>query len=187
MTSPYKPAPGRFLISEPFMEDQNFRRTVVFLVEHNEGGSLGFVINRQLKLKVHEVVEQMPRFEAPVFMGGPVEQNTLHYLHRYGDLLPGSQEVCEGVYWGGDFDILQDLIAQARVTEDSVLFFVGYSGWGPKQLEGELEQKAWIVAPAKEELIFQAEYDDLWRQVLRSMGDPKYQVISNYPVDPSLN
>jgi putative transcriptional regulator len=185
ITSAYRPQAGRFLISEPFMHDKNFQRTVVFLVEHSKEGSLGFVLNRQLRIGIEEVVEGLPAFQAPVFMGGPVEQSTLHYLHRIPDL-PNCQLVQDGVYWGGDFDALKTRILSQRIQPADILFFIGYSGWGPQQLAGELKQKAWIVAPEKPEVLFQETYHNLWQELLRDMGD-KYKIISNYPVDPSLN
>lgn len=185
LTSSYKPAPGRFLISEPFMHDYNFKRSVVLLVEHSSHGSMGFVMNRQLNVAISEVVDGMPSLESPVFMGGPVEQSTLHFVHRLEDL-PGAKPVCHGVYWGGDFDDLKRQISLGHVDSSDVLFFVGYSGWGPGQLEQELERKSWIIAPEAPFFVFQPDYSDMWRQVLQSMGT-KYRVISNYPVDPRMN
>lgn len=186
ITSSYKPQPGRFLVSEPFMGDPNFQRTVVLLVEHTEEGSLGFVMNRQLDALLHDLVEDAPVFDAPVFMGGPVEQNTLHFVHRLGDTLAGSHEISEGLYWSGDFDQLQEMIEAGKVATDEILFFVGYSGWGGGQLDAELERKSWIVAPENPDFVFTEDYEELWQQILRSMGD-KYKVISNYPIDPKLN
>lgn len=184
--SAYRPAPGRFLISEPFMGDPNFQRSVIFLTEHSDQGSLGFVMNRQLAAGIHDLIEELPVFDAPVFLGGPVEQNTLHYIHRLGERLPKAQPITDGVYWSGDFDVLSELIANNRVAHDDVLFFVGYSGWGPGQLEKELEEKTWIVAPEDPSFVFNEDYEGLWQQILENMGG-KYRVLSNYPVDPQLN
>ncbi|MEZ4828010.1 MAG: YqgE/AlgH family protein [Bacteroidia bacterium] len=185
LTSSYKPSPGRFLVSEPFMHDYNFKRSVVLLVEHNSLGSMGFVMNRQLNVAISEVVEGMPALESPVLMGGPVEQSTLHFIHRMADL-PGAKPVCNGIYWGGDFEDLKRKTTLGQVAPADVLFFVGYSGWGPNQLEQELERKSWIIAPEAPGVVFQPDHSDLWRQVLQSMGT-KYRVISNYPVDPRMN
>ncbi|MEM6807321.1 MAG: YqgE/AlgH family protein [Bacteroidota bacterium] len=168
------------------MHDTNFQRSVVLLVEHNEQGSLGFVMNRRLKVQINEVVEGIPDFEAPVFIGGPVEQSTLHFVHKLGDRLDGSHQVSKGLYWAGDFDKLREMILKGEVSSDEILFFVGYSGWGPGQLDTELDRKSWIIAPENAEFVFQNDYSDLWRQVLQEMGD-KYKVISNYPVDPRMN
>ncbi len=186
ITSSYKPAAGRFLISEPFMYDQNFQRTVVLLVEHGPTGSLGFVMNRQLEVSIQEIIEDFPTVECPVFMGGPVEQSTLHYVHRLGDELPHSRKVTAEIYWGGSFEVLKEKLEKGEVDKHDILFFVGYSGWAPGQLEQELERKSWIVAPEDPTFIFRNDYQDLWRTVLQSMGT-KYKVIANYPVDPRLN
>lgn len=185
ITSSFKPQPGRFLVSEPFMGDPNFQRTVILLVEHNEEGSLGFVMNRQLEPFLHDLVEDAPNFDAPVFMGGPVEQDTLHFIHQRGDLA-GATEVVEGLYWSGDFDQLQDLIDAGEIKKEEILFFVGYSGWSPGQLDTELERKSWIVAPENTDFVFAGDQEELWQKILRNMGD-KYKVISNYPTDPRLN
>jgi len=182
--SAFSPAAGRFLISEPFMTDQNFQRSVVLLVEHTREGSLGFVINRKLDVSLSGIIEELPEFGAPVFMGGPVEQNTLHYIHRLGEEIPNSQRVTEEIYWGGDFEWIKDQIHANLVSPTDILLFIGYSGWGPGQLMHEIDLKSWIVAPENQAFVFQD--DHVWRQVLHSMG-PKYQIISNYPTDPRLN
>lgn len=185
ITSAFKPLPGRFLISEPFMMDRNFQRTVVLLVEHNDEGSLGFVLNRRLDKRVHELVDGFPESHADVFLGGPVEQNTLHYVHL-DNQLSGSRPVVENMYWSGDFIELREKLMLGQLNQDNILFFVGYSGWGPGQLEGELAEKSWIVAPHNVDFVFGDNQDQLWQNLLRSMGK-KFQVLSNYPTDPSLN
>lgn len=185
ITSAFKPSPGRFLISEPFMIDSNFQRTVVLLVEHNEEGSLGFVLNRRIDKGVHELVEDFPQSQANVFLGGPVEQDTLHYVHLDGEL-EGSRPVVEDMYWSGDYMKVKEKLLLGTLHEDNILFFVGYSGWGPGQLEKELSEKSWIVAPHNVGFVFGQNHDQLWQNILRSMGK-KFHVISNYPTDPSLN
>ena len=185
MTSSYRPLKGRFLVSEPFMSDANFQRTVVLLVEHNVEGSLGFVLNRQLNVSLPEMVGELPIPGAKVFLGGPVENTTLHYVHRRADL-PESRSVAEGVYWSGNYELLQEWARLGTLDPSEILFFVGYSGWGPGQLDSELDRKSWIVAPENGALVFDNEPDNLWRSVLHSLGD-RFRIISNYPSDPSLN
>lgn len=169
------------------MADANFQRTVVLLVEHNDEGSLGFVLNRRLDVTLGEMMHDLAMPGAQVFLGGPVENTTLHYVHRRDDLI-GAQEITEGVFWSGDFLSLQRWIQEGSLAPEDILFFVGYSGWGPGQLQAELDRKSWIVAPATEELVFRPDPDgqDLWRDVLQSLGD-RYRIISNYPIDPRLN
>ena len=186
LTSSYRPLPGRFLISEPFMHDENFQRTVVLLVEHGDQGSLGFVLNRRLKFNIDEVVEEMPSIDAPVYLGGPVEQNSLHFVHKLGSQLEGSRHIVDDVFWGGDFQSLKEKISLGKLSLDDIVFFIGYSGWGPGQLEQELEKKSWIIAPEDHSFVFEKGGKEMWRKILKNMG-AKYKIISNYPVDPSLN
>lgn len=184
--SSYSPAVGRFLISEPFMGDPNFKRTVVLLVEHGIEGTIGFILNRNLKLSITELVEDLPDFRAPVFIGGPVEQNTLHYVHRMGHLIEGSRHIAEDIYWGGNFEQVKEMIRKKELETTDILFFIGYSGWNHGQLQGEMDEKAWIVAPEDSDFVFQKSYNHLWKQVLSSLGT-RYRILSNYPVDPQLN
>lgn len=181
------PKAGALLLSEPFLPDENFKRTVVFLCEHNEEeGSFGFVVNRPLGVKVHEAVEDFPEFDASLYLGGPVENNTLHYLHTLGDKLPDSIEVVEGLFWGGSYEVLQILIENKEISPEDIRMFVGYSGWSPGQLEEELEEKSWIVTQGAANHIFDTDPEQLWKQVLKQMGG-QYQIMSNFPESPLLN
>lgn len=181
------PKAGALLLSEPFLPDDNFKRTVVLLCEHDvDEGSFGFVVNRPLGVKVHEAVEDFPPFDANLHLGGPVENNTLHYLHRLGDKLPDSIEVVDGLWWGGSYEVLQILIENKEVAPADIRLFVGYSGWSPGQLEEELVEKSWIVTQGTAQHIFQTEVDALWKKVLQQMGG-QYQIMSNFPESPLLN
>ena len=99
-----QPAPGILLIADPFLKDPNFLRTVVFLCEHKEEGSFGFVLNRKYENTLDELIPGLEDLKLPVFYGGPVQMDTIHFLHQYPDEIPGSEEVIKGVYWGGDFE-----------------------------------------------------------------------------------
>ena len=180
------PAKGKFLISEPFMYDPNFKRTVILLTEHTDQGTLGFILNRPIDMKIGESIEDFPNFDAPVYLGGPVQPDTLHYIHRVGDLLDDSEEILPGVFWGGNFEALKILIKNKQVDSTDFRFFVGYSGWSPDQLADELDEESWILAVASEESIFEFNTKSLWKQVLTEMGK-EYGMLANFPEDPSLN
>ena len=181
-----KPAKGKLLISEPFLLDPGFKRTVVLLTEHNDDGSVGFVLNKPLNVKLNDAITEFPDFEAPIYLGGPVQPDTLHYIHTIGDKLEDSIEVKKGLYWAGDYELLKILIETGQVEPNDFRFFVGYSGWSPGQLEDEMKAKSWIVTNAKAKDVFSKEPEQLWRDVLKKMGKG-YAVISNYPEDPNLN
>jgi putative transcriptional regulator len=180
------PERGRLLISEPFLPDPNFERTVVLLCEHNEEGSFGFVLNKPSILKVNEVVEDIGELENLVFVGGPVQQDTLHFIHRNAGVV-NAVEIGSNVHWGGDFDNLISMCDTRQISSADVRFFLGYSGWGPGQLDSELDQESWIVCDfVTDQLLFDTDPQVLWRKALDSMGG-RFSVYSNYPVDPRLN
>ena len=181
-----KPAAGRLLISEPYLPDPYFRRTVVLLCDHNDEGSFGFVLNRLTDMGVNDLLENLPQLGTPVGIGGPVQSNNLYYLHTLSDRLQGSQLVVDGVYMGGDFEQLRDLLAaDARLTKH-VRFFVGYSGWGKDQLDKELSERSWLVSEATKRRVMDVGNEDLWADVLRDMGG-SFAPLANFPDDPSLN
>lgn len=185
-TNGLKPEKGRLLVSEPFLPDPNFDRTVVLLCEHNEEGSFGFVLNKESEVSLGELMEDIQGFNQTVYVGGPVQHNTLHYIHRFPSL-EGSVEIVNGLYWGGDFDQLVSLMDTHQVEERDIRFFVGYSGWDKDQLEEELDTNSWIVANLNNpEIIFESGQSNMWKRVLRDMGG-KFNVYSNYPSDPRLN
>ncbi len=180
------PQKGSFLISEPFLPDPNFERTVVLLCEHNEDGSFGFVLNKPSQVKVNEIMEDLDELDATVFVGGPVQQNTLHFVHR-SDKIEGGTEITPGLFWGGNFDQLTFLGQEGLIDINNFRFFAGYSGWSEGQLEEELKANSWIVTPpASADLIFDSDVDSLWKTVLKQLGG-RFHVYSNYPTDPRLN
>lgn len=180
-----KPEKGRLLISEPFLNDPNFERTVVLLCEHNQDGSFGFVLNKQSIVKINDVLGDLA-VDSEAFIGGPVQQDTIHYLHRI-DQLPEAIPIVDTIYWGGDFEALQSGLDIGTIQETDVRFFLGYSGWGAGQLEEEIKEDSWIVCDyISSELLFDITPDQMWRQALSNMGG-RFSVYSNYPIDPNLN
>ncbi|MAZ41589.1 MAG: YqgE/AlgH family protein [Cyclobacteriaceae bacterium] len=182
-----EPEPGDLLISQPYLPDPNFERTVVLICEHDEKGTVGFVLNRRSNSVFSDVIFDAAHFDAPLYVGGPVQHDTLHFVHKDMLEMESGQFLGERLVWGKDFNRLLTLIDTHQIDEKNYRFFVGYSGWSPGQLLEELNAKSWIVYQNKDEnLIFDFSSQDLWKKVLREMGG-KYRVISNYPVDPRLN
>ena len=185
-TNKYLPSSGRLLVSEPFLPDPYFRRTVVLLCEHNDEGSFGFVLNRRMDLSINDLMENMPPIGSPVGIGGPVQSGNLYYLHTLGRHVLESVEVVDGVHMGGDYEQLRSILATDPKLAKHVRFFVGYSGWGPDQLKKELDDRSWLVSRADKRRIMGTKPPDLWRETLRSMGR-EYAPLANFPEDPSLN
>lgn len=184
--SPHPAVKGSYLLANPFLKDPNFLRTVVLLTEHNEDGAVGFILNRPIQYSLNDILPEFPIFDCPVFLGGPVQQDSLHYVHNIAAMSESSAEVVPGLFWGGDFEYLKSLVIAGQVKPEDIRFFVGYSGWGPEQLQNELDTESWIVAKPKPKFTFQSPSEGLWKDILHSMGR-KYQIISNYPSDPRDN
>lgn len=177
---------GKILLAEPFMLDPNFKRTAVLVCDHDEEGSLGFVMNKPLQMTVDELIEDFPEFDSEVHLGGPVQTDTIHYVHNVGDLLEGSIKIVDGVYWGGDFDKLKFLITQQLILPHNIRFFVGYSGWSEGQLVDEMLYGSWVVADMDANYLFKTPSDGLWKQAMYNKGDT-YTVIAQMPEAVSWN
>lgn len=178
---------GSLLIAEPFLGDPNFERGVILLCDHDASGTFGFVLNQKTELLISDVLEASVYQEVPLFSGGPVEKNTLHFIHCRPELINGGNEIGKNIYWGGDFEQVCSLLNINRITSTDIRFFIGYSGWSGGQLEQELEQKSWIVSQAADaDFIFSTPSDKFWREALKLMGG-NYRSIAHYPVDPTLN
>jgi len=182
-----EPSKGDLLISEPYLPDPNFERTVILMCEHDENGSLGFVLNRTANVKLTDVMEDVGDFDAELFVGGPVQQDTLHFVHRSDALTDHASKLVDHVYWGGNYDEVLTQINTKSLSRSDIRFFMGYSGWSPGQLMDEMKVKSWIVFKnVTSEMIFDWDNQDLWKACLKSMGG-KFKLMSNYPKDPRLN
>ena len=172
---------GQLLLAEPFMLDQNFRRAVILLCSHEDKlGTVGFILNRKLDLTVSELLSDFPEFEAPVYFGGPVANETIHYVHDCGHILDDSEEIGQGIYWGGDFDKLKFLIKSELIKPHNIRFYLGYAGWSAMQLKDELTYGSWIVSDMHPNHILKTQPSRLWSEVLRVKGN-SYSVISQMP------
>lgn len=180
------PAPGILLIADPFLKDPNFLRTVVFLCNHDEEGSMGFVINKQIEQTLDELMDGFDGHPVPVYYGGPVQMDTIHFIHQYPDKIPGGQMLLNNVYWGGDFAMLKEMVLNNEIDYNKVRFFLGYSGWSNGQLDGELEGKSWLTVSATRKILFHEQPDDIWKDSLKHLGG-EYEMMINFPIDPSLN
>jgi putative transcriptional regulator len=180
------PGAGILLISDPFLKDPNFMRTVVFLCEHQEQGSFGFVLNRKYENTLDELIPELEGIKIPVYYGGPVQTDTIHFLHQYPDEIPGGVEVIKGVYWGGDFELLVDMIKKNSLDADKIRFFIGYSGWGVGQLNDELNEKSWLTVKAVRKIVFHKNHEEIWKDSLKQLGGD-FEMMINFPIDPQLN
>lgn len=180
------PAKGTVLISEPFLDDDYFKRSVILLCEHNEEGTFGFVLNNYIDIALTDLIEDLPAFDTRISIGGPVNSDNLFYLHTLGENIPGSIEVFDGIYMGGSFEVLQVALESGTLQRDQVRFFVGYSGWSPGQLDDEISRNSWFVGKAKADDLMNPDIENLWQKVLQDMGS-NFSLIAGYPEDPNMN
>lgn len=181
-----KPLKGRLLIAEPsILNDNSFRRSIVLLTEHDDKSSIGFIVNKPLKFTVEDLVPEID-CQFIVYQGGPVEQDNLYFVHKVPELIPNSIEVANGIYWGGSFTALKELLNNQTLDNNDIRFFLGYSGWEIDQLEEELKTNSWFVSENDYPNIFDADNENIWKNKLLQKGG-KYKIWANAPSDIQLN
>jgi len=176
---------GQLLIAGATLPDPNFARTVVLVCEHSDDGALGLVLNRPGELVVGESAPELAQLtgdDATIDRGGPVQPDALLVLAEFEDSSQAGMRVIGNVGLVGDGSELDDLVLATR----RVRIFAGYAGWGPGQLDAELDSEDWFVAPAGVDDIFNPDADELWARVLARKG-AHFALVARMPIDPSVN
>lgn len=187
MLNTMEPAAGRLLIAEPFMLDPQFKRSVVLITEYAESGVVGFVLNHASGLFINDAVVDFPETETELYTGGPCNTDRLHFLHRCPGKIPGGADIGNGIFWGGDFEVVKTMFQLNLLSKSEIKFFLGYSGWGIEQLDQELNLNSWIVSDKFDQnLIFNDEEENLWKEAVTNLGE-RYAHIVNFPSNPQLN
>ena len=181
-----KPTKGKLLISEPsIFSDRTFNRSVVLLTSHDFSGSVGFIFNKPLNLNIKDILPEIDS-ELPIYYGGPVSKNNLYFIHKVPNLIEDGTEISKGIYWGGNFNKVKQLLKKNKLHKNNIRFFLGYSGWSARQLEDELETDSWVVMDNTHTNIFSKEYQSLWKEEVKRIGGD-YLIWANTPENPSLN
>jgi len=178
------PQRGKVLISQPFMSDGCFKRSVVLITDYSKSGTVGFILNKWLQIALDDVLEDCPTDESQLSLGGPVAANTLHYLHTF-DNIPDAIEIVNGIYWGGNFEAIRKLLSLSVMKPENIRFFLGYSGWTSGQLDDELKSDSWLVGDIRPSQIISPSHD-LWQDSVKNMGD-KYKIWTTFPENPGFN
>ncbi|WP_316928908.1 YqgE/AlgH family protein [Mucilaginibacter paludis] len=169
------------------MMDPNFKRSVILITEYSDAGAMGFVLNHASDMLLGDIIPEIAYSELPLFKGGPVGANTLHFIHRCPEKIEGGIEIWDGVYWGGDFEMVKELANTYQLNDTEIRFFIGYSGWSEGQLDAELMDDTWIVANKfNPDIFFNHNEESLWKEVVISLGH-RYAHIANFPENPALN
>jgi putative transcriptional regulator len=177
---------GDILIAKPFLQDGHFKRSVIYVCENNAEGSLGFILNKSHGMVLRDIFPHLKNGNFPLFEGGPVSPNQLFYTHTLGNKLSESQHIINDVYWGGNFFELSELIEKGEVGSEQIRFYIGYSGWGEKQLEEEMDSDMWFSKSAEYHELAKTPPDDMWATELVKIN-AGYKAFTDFSFDPSLN
>ena len=180
-----KPKQGLVLVSEPFAPDSIFSRSIILLAEHNEEGSVGFILNKPFNRKISDFSSELGSFDMNVSLGGPVESEHIYYIHTYGEKIPGSIHIKGNLFWGGEFRVVQTMSEIGKLDENKIRFFVGYSGWSSKQLINEIDKNYWLVSEIDVKTIMKND-KKIWNKTVSALEKP-YRAWQYFPENPNLN
>ena len=181
------PSRGKLLIAEPsILNDKSFNRSVIYLTEHTDEGSIGFILNKPTEFILGDLIPEI-NCDFIIYNGGPVEQENLYFIHKLPELIPGSIHIANNIYWGGNFDFLTTLLKNNSIKATDIRFFLGYSGWNSNQLETELKSNSWVVTEnIYKKTIIEKDYESFWKEKMLEFGG-EYSIWSNAPENPNYN
>lgn len=178
---------GKILIAEPsIIGDISFNRSIILLADHNNEGSIGFILNKPLDYCLGDLIPEIDS-NLPIYNGGPVQQDNLYFIHKVAELIPESIEISEGLFWSGNFEQVSKLVAEEKINENDIRFFLGYSGWEANQLNSELKGNTWILSEnTHRNNIIKVVDTAFWKNKMLALGG-EYSIWSNAPEHPSHN
>lgn len=183
------PIAGDLLIAEPFLREEYFCHAVICIInDPTQSNTMGLVLNKPTKYLLSDLIPDISvSNNFTIFCGGPLSNDRLYYIHTMEDIIPDSQRICNGLYIGGDFRTIIDLINLKKISNNQIRFFLGYSGWDIGQLEDEIMQNVWAVTtPQNINHLFNDENDKYWHKYVRTMGD-EYRGWLYHPENPQYN
>jgi putative transcriptional regulator len=177
---------GDLLIADPsILNDDSFNRTIILLIEHNLKSTVGFIVNRPLDFHMKDVFPEID-CNLTLYEGGPVAIDSLFYLHKVPNLIPNSSKISKNIYYGGNFEVVKNLLLTKQINAKEIRFFLGYTGWDKNQLENEIESKSWFVTENNFNNLFATEDSLLWKNKILEKGG-EYKIWSNAPKDVDWN
>lgn len=180
------PKQGRLLISDPFLQDMFFKRSVVLLLDYHDDGAFGLILNKPIEFSFNQVVKGFPQFESPIYMGGPISNQTVFFIHTVGDLIANSNEITSGLYWGGEVLDVKKLMKENRLSNENIKFYLGYTGWGEHQLDQELRYDSWVISETSVAEIMQQQTAKFWNAMVKNLGKD-FEIWTRFPPDPNMN
>ena len=182
-----KAVQGCVLLSDPFTQDPYFSRSAILLCRHNKKETFGFVLTNYIEIDLNKLDENLPEIITKISFGGPVEKDNLFYIHTFGKEIEGAEKIIDTLYFGGDYEMLFELIKADPKRINEVRFFIGYAGWDFEQLNNEMKDHSWIaVTNITEKEILSTSSDHFWKDCMTKQGS-KFEMISNFPLNPNEN
>lgn len=182
-----KAVQGCVLLSDPFTQDPYFSRSAILLCRHNKKETFGFVLTNYIEIDLHKLDDNLPEIITKISFGGPVEKDNLFYIHTFGKEIEGAEKIMDTLYFGGDYEMLFELIKADPKRINEVRFFIGYAGWDFEQLNNEMKDHSWIaVTNISEKEILSTSSDHFWKDCMTKQGS-KFEMISNFPLNPNEN
>ena len=177
---------GKILLSSPnLLSDMIFYKSIILIVDENEKGLTGFILNRKSDLYITKDINSTKKVKIDLFYGGPVSNNHYYLLKSENDHFE-SIKIHKNLYWGNNLEYLFNQIEDGLIDKEDVVFFQGYSGWDNEQLDDEIENNSWIVLENGIENTFEYKESKSWNKIIKSLGK-KYRIWSNSPDDITLN
>lgn len=180
------PSTGKILLAEPFLQDDYFSRAVILLCHHDEESTFGFVLNHYIEVDITESSTPLPLIESQISIGGPVEEQSLFFIHNKPDIISDAAQITEGLFMGGKFEDLKKGVDTGVIQQNEVRYFLGYSGWSPGQLDEELKEKSWLISDDIDvNLILDTHHPNLWKTLMQRQDGHNHMV--DFPINPQLN
>ena len=174
---------GAVLISKPFIEDKRFEKTIILIIEHNTNGTVGLILNKETSTNINETIKDFSAFNINLNYGGPVDVNSLFFIHKYPDIILDSKKIKNGLFLGGNLEDVIKGLHSREISNNLISFFVGYSGWEQGQLEAEIEEGSWILHQID---VNQLNQNLNWSQLLININQ-EYEIWATAPSDFHLN
>lgn len=156
---------GSILISTALQDETNFEKVVIVIAEHNEKGTIGYIINQPFKRRFNELEEFKHALPIPLYIGGPSQMDKIYFMHRKPAFIEGGELIGSNVYMNGDFKTAVQLVNSGTLGINDIKLFIGYCGWDVGQLEEEIAEGSWLITSSSADLVFAPELDEMWNEL----------------------
>jgi len=177
---------GKILLASPFLGGKYFKCSVILIVDNGDHGYLGLTLNKALKVDVEQVIVPSSNVFAPVYLGGPVDNQLLFFIHTRPDIIPRSIKLKDNLYWSGDFSVVLKLIGKGVLNDTEIKFFSGYAGWSVEMLHDEINDKSWFAVDFDPETIMSHDTETMWEKGISKL-DGNLKLLSKFPRGFNMN